>query len=367
MTKPKRAEASLTGKDNTKVAASEDLPLASVVVASYNGLDMTRRCLDSLADQDYRPKEIIVVDNGSTEDIQGMVRNDFPDARLIRLESNLGFAGGYNCGIEAAQGRYIAIINNDAIASTGWLSALVAAVEEDDSIGAVASIIEDGNKPGTLDSCGVGIAFDGMSRQAQRGEPVPTLTEPMEVLMPSGCACLYRSEALDVTGLFDEDFFAYCEDTDLGLRLRWAGYRTVVAPGSTVTHYYSMTSGKFSLKKVYWVERNHLWVLIKNYPATLIATAPFVTVWRYLVQVYAVTMKSGDMKGFAGELPVFRTLYTLVCANIAALAGALRMLRKRLEFKPKRRINARTMGRIISEHKLSMYEIITGKTSHAGQ
>ena len=91
--------------------------MASIVVVCFNGIDITRRCLESLFSQDYQAKEIIVVDNGSQEDMRGMVAESFPQARFMRLESNQGFAGGYNRGMEAARGKYIAIINNDAIAS----------------------------------------------------------------------------------------------------------------------------------------------------------------------------------------------------------------------------------------------------------
>ena len=90
-------------------------PLVSVVVVCFNGLEITRQCLAGLFNQDYDPREIIVVDNGSQEDVRGMVTGGYPQVRFIRMERNLGFAGGYNRGIEAAQGKYIAIINNDAI------------------------------------------------------------------------------------------------------------------------------------------------------------------------------------------------------------------------------------------------------------
>ncbi|MCJ7615625.1 MAG: glycosyltransferase family 2 protein, partial [Desulfobacterales bacterium] len=231
------------------------MPLVTVIVVTLNNLNLLRNCLESLYAQDYRQLEIIVVDNASDEDVQGMLAAEFPEVRTVRLDKNYGFAGGNNRGIETAQGKYIALINNDVVAAPQWISFLVATAESDADIGAVASIVIDGNQPEVLDSCGVGIALDGMSRQAMRGTPVPQLTQPKEVLLFSGCACLLRREALKEVGLFDEDFFAYCEDTDLGLRLRRAGWNIVAAPGAYVHHHYSMTSGKFSLQKIYWVER----------------------------------------------------------------------------------------------------------------
>jgi len=337
--------------------------LASIVVVCCNGLEMSRRCLTSLHNQDYYPREIIVIDNGSQEDIQGMVTGEYPQFRFIRMEDNLGFAGGYNWGIEAAQGQYIAIINNDAVASPQWLRSLVAVAEKDAEIGAVASIIIDGNRPEVLDSCGVGIALDGMSRQLMRGQAPPVLKDSKEVLVPSGCASLFRADALEAVGLFDESFFAYCEDTDLGLRLQWAGFKTVVAPGAQVTHYYSMTAGRYSLQKVFWVERNHIWVAVKNFPVALLLLLPVATIWRYLVQIFAIITRSGDLIKFSTQTNFFQVAITIAKAYFSALAGMPLMLRKRKLFLPKRRTSNFQMLKIILAHRMSMVEIIIGSKS----
>lgn len=179
------------------------------------------------------------------------------------------------------------IVNLTAV-TPKWLSSMVSTAETNSAIAAVASIVIDGNRPKVLDSCGVGLGLDGMSRQAMRGMPAPKLTEPKEVLLFSGCACLLRKDVLKEVGLFDEDFFAYCEDTDLGLRLRRAGWEIVVAPSAYVKHFYSVTGGKYSLQKVYWVERNHFWVALKNFPWFLLAATPFITMLRYLTQGYSI-------------------------------------------------------------------------------
>jgi GT2 family glycosyltransferase len=335
-------------------------PLVSVVVVCCNGLEITRQCLAGLFNQDYDPREIIVVDNGSQEDVRGMVAGAYPQFRFIRIDRNLGFAGGYNRGIEAAHGKYIAIINNDAIASPQWLSALIEVAEQDAQIGAVASIIADGNRPKVLDSCGVGIALDGMSRQLMRGQALPVITAPKEVLVPSGCACLFLADALEAVGLFDESFFAYCEDTDLGLRLRWAGFRIVVAPDARVTHYYSLTTGKYSLRKVFWVERNHLLVAVKNFPPVLLLILPFVTIWRYLVQFFAIITRSGDLIEFSEQANFFQLVATIVKAYISLFAVMPTMLRERKLFLPKRKISNFQMLKIILAHRMSMVEIIVG-------
>lgn len=336
-------------------------PLASVVVASLDGCDILRRCLLSLSGQDYEPCEVIVVDNGSQEDVAGLVSREFPTARCIRLERNLGFAGGYNRGIEAASGKYAAVINDDAVAAPRWIAAMVEAAEADESTGAVASVIIDGNNPAVLDSCGVGVALDGMSRQAIRGAPVGSCGASREALVASGCACMYRKAALDEVGLFDEDFFAYCEDTDLGLRLLRAGWKTAVVTGAEVTHYYSMTTGKSSLRKLFWVERNHFWVALKNFPLLLLCLVPLVTAFRFFLQAYLMLAGKGGLREFAREGGIASVVKTVFRAHLSAIAGARRMTGKRMAMKTQRKIGGLEMTRLILRHRMSIYEVLAGR------
>ena len=337
----------------------DNLPLITVVVVTLNNLHLLRNCLNSIYAQDYGAIEIVVVDNGSDEDVRGMLAKQFPEVRMVRLDKNYGFAGGNNRGIEAAQGKYIALINNDAVAAPQWISSLVATAESDSTIGAAASIIIDGNQPEVLDSCGVGIALDGMSRQAMRGMFVPhQLTQPKEVLLFSGCACLLRMEALNEVGLFDEDFFAYCEDTDIGLRLRWAGWKIIAAPGAYVHHYYSMTGGKFSPQKIYWVERNHLWVAIKNFPWFLFIILPLVTGRRYLVQGYSVLRSSGELNKFTENNGLLEIISSYLKAYIDMLKKLPTMLIKRRRFRKKQQITNIEMFNLIWKFHLSIDEII---------
>lgn len=338
-------------------------PLVTVVVVTINKLDLLRSCLESLCRQDYAAFETVVVDNGSDEDVQGFVSRGFPGVRTVRLKTNQGFAGGNNRGIETARGQYVALLNNDAVASCEWLTSMVAAAESDPGVGAVGSIIIDGNRPQVLDSCGVGIALDGMSRQAMRGAPVPELPCPKEVLLFSGCACLLRMAALKEVGLFDEDFFAYCEDTDLGLRLRRAGWKTVVSPGAYVHHFYSMTGGKFSLQKVFWVERNHFWVAIKNFPWPLLAILPVVTAWRYLVQGYSLLTGAGEIKEFGAGAGWFAIVSTYLRSYMDMLQRLPVMLAKRRGFGEKHRVGEIEMGRLIWRFHLSIGEILGTRRS----
>lgn len=336
------------------------LPRVSVIVVTLNGADLLRKCLEGVRAQTWTARETLVVDNGSTEDIAGMLQREFPDVRLIRLSANTGFAGGNNAGLREARGEYAALLNNDAVPDPHWLEALVACAERDPRTGMVACVIEDGNTPGILDSRGVGIALDGMSRQTGKGRPLPAADESAEVLIPSGCACLIRMDAIREAGVFDERFFAYCEDTDLGLRLLWRGWQTQLAPGARVTHFYSRTGGRFSRQKVFWVERNHYWVAVKNFPTLFLLAVPFMTLWRFAVQAWALCAGSGSMRGFLSGVGPWTLLATVARAQAAALRELPAMWRQRRAIRRTRRVSDGAMMQRLWRHRISMYQIVTG-------
>lgn len=303
-------------------------PLVSVIVVTLDNSVLLEKCLKSLKSQSYKNLEVICVDNGSKENIKSVLDAVYPGCIYIRLEENLGFAGGNNEGFKKASGEYLALINNDAVASPGWIESMAAVLDNDPEVGQAASIIVDGNDPQALDSIGLGIAFDGMSRQVHKGEPVPELKEPKPVLVASGCACMYRAAALKEVGFFDDDFFAYCEDTDLGLRLRFAGWKAAAAPGAVVTHFYSRTLGKYSRDKLFLVERNHFWVVVKNFPLILFPLVPFVTLWRYLLSAMLLTRRTPNVTKLR-EGGVFSLFWAVVRAYFSMLLKLPAMLRKR--------------------------------------
>src|SRR5207237_8032674 len=125
------------------------------------------------------------------------------------------------------------------------------------------------------------MAADGSSKQRGHLFPVGEFDREEEVLLASGSAALYRRAMLEGIGLFDEDFFLYCEDTDLGLRARWAGWKCLYAPQAVVHHHYSHTAGRATPLKAYYVERNRLFLLVKNFPLRSLMLAPLVTIARY--------------------------------------------------------------------------------------
>ena len=122
-----------------------------------------------------------------------------------------------------------------------------------------------------------------------------------EVLFPSGSAAMYRRTMLEEIGGFDGDFFLYCEDTDLGLRALWAGWRCLYVPDAIVEHRYSHSAGRASALKAYYVERNRLYVAVKNFPLRMLALTPFIAIQRYVWHVIYMLQGRGKAAEFAQD------------------------------------------------------------------
>ena len=184
--------------------------------------------------------------------------------------------------------------------------------------------------PKVIDSVGVNIYPDGMSKQRGHLEiDTGQYNKVEEILLPSACAALYRRQMLEEVGLFDEDFFAYCEDTDLGLRGRLAGWKAVLVPTAIVYHFYSGTGRRHPLLQAYLVERNHFWVAVKNFPLNRIITLPMYLIYRYLVRVYCVfryRAKAGDS---IRDFSKFKLFMTLIESWMDALVKLPLMWKKR--------------------------------------
>jgi GT2 family glycosyltransferase len=179
-----------------------------------------------------------------------------------------------------------------------------------------------------------------------------------EVLFPSACAALYRREMLEETGFFDEDFFSYCEDADLGLRGRLAGWKAVLASGAVVRHLYSQTGGRYSEFKAYHVERNHFWVLLKNLPLSYIFVFPFYTAWRYIIQVYGLFSGRGSVARFAETAGKGRLLIIVVRAYRDALMALPRTLRKRRKIWGRRRIETGDYKAMLKKYRITAKELM---------
>lgn len=334
-------------------------PLVSVIVVNWNGLAYLQDCLASLRAQSYPALEVIVVDNGSTDGSVEYLRAEHTAGiRLVESATNTGFTGGNNLGIRAAKGAYVALLNNDAAAEPRWVEALVAAAEADPRVGMCASKIYVWDRPGILDCAGLLVSGDGIGRGRARLEPDrEEFRQEEDALVPSACAALYRRSMLDEIGLFDDEFFAYCEDTDLGLRGVIAGWRCRYVPEAAVRHRYSGSSAPHSPFKAFQVERNRIWVVLKCFPVSLAAVSPAYTLARYALQLWAAIAGRGGAGRLAENQSPWTIVSVIVRAWCAALARLPEMLRRRRGLRSTRKIPGRELSRLLRRHRVGLAEL----------
>jgi GT2 family glycosyltransferase len=330
--------------------------LISVVVVNWNRRELLRACLKSLAAQREVSFETIVVDNGSSDGSAELAEREF-GAKVIRNRENRGFCAANNQGIEAARGEFIALLNNDAEAEPDWLAELERACGSRHEVGMAASKVLVWEDPRRIDKAGHLIFPDGQNR----GRGTGALDEGQfdreeEVLWPDGCAAMYRKRMLEEIGGFDEDFFAYGDDAELGLRARIAGWRCVYAPKAVVRHHRGATLGKDSARRLELIERNRVLLAVKLFPWSLLWLNPLYFAARLAAGAAMAHRGEGDTAHFPGLSGKLRIVRALAAGDWQALRLVPRMLRKRAEVARMRRLAPGDVRRLILEHRLKLRE-----------
>jgi len=337
-------------------------PEISVIVVNWNRRDLLRRCLASLSRQSASRFEVILVDNGSEDGSVAMARELF-GARLplhvIQNRTNRGFCAANNQGIAAAQGAFIALLNNDAEARPGWLSALRQAFDGRPEVGMAASKILVMDDPQRIDKVGHLIYPDGQNRGRGSGEPdLGQYDRLEEVLWPDGCAAMYRRSMLDEIGGFDEDFFAYGDDAELGLRARIAGWRCLYVPEAVVLHHRAATLGISSARRLELIERNRLLLAVKLFPWSLLVLNPFYYAARLAAGLWAAAHETGELARYAGPQGKLRAALALLKGDLTALPLLPRMLLKRRRVRRLARLSAAELRRLILAHRITLRQMM---------
>lgn len=251
--------------DSDAERASENLPTpmlwASVIVVNYNGGQRLLDCLASLLPSCGSDTEIILVDNASTDGSGLAAAQAFPGIRFIANSHNQGFGAANNQAAGIARGRYLAFLNPDTLVESGWLAALIAALEADPQAGLATARILLLDDPSRINTCGNDIHCTGLTLCRGLGLTHDALDCPAEVGAVSGAAFVLRRDLFMQLGGFDARFFLYVEDTDLSWRARLAGYRCIYVPSSVVLHDYTLRVGP---QKIYYQERNRYLMLLKT-------------------------------------------------------------------------------------------------------
>ncbi len=345
--------------------AAEDVPFinlfprVAVIVVNWNRRDLLREALDSLLRQDYPAEavEIIVVDNGSDDGSAELVASRYPQVRLLRNQENRGFCAANNQGIQAASASaYIALLNNDAVADPHWLSAMVELAGKHPEAGMIAAKIVVHDQPEIIDKAGHVIYWDGQNRgrgAGERDEGQYDHTE--EVLWPDGCAALYRRELLAELGGFDEDFFAYADDAELGLRARLAGWTCWYAPGAVVRHRRGATLGLDNLRRIELIERNRIWLVAKLFPWSLLWLNAIFYLARIAAGAWAATQGQGEAARFPGLAGKLRVARALLRGGLQALPLVPKMIAKRRSLI--RRMTASQILKLLWRHRICLRQL----------
>lgn len=244
-------------------------PGVTVVVVTWNGAHLLPPCLDSLRRQTVA-HEVVVVDNASSDDT-AEVLSGYPEARVVRLETNTGFAGGAQAGLDAVGTEYAALLNNDAVAEPDWLAALARELDADPSLAAATSLmLLAGN--GRVNNAGGALTRQGVGYDRGYGaRNGPPYDRAVDVAAFSGGAALVRVADIRAVGGFATRFFLYYEDTDLSWRLGRAGHRIRYVPDAIVHHEHSATADQSSEQFAFYNQRNQLLMLVRNAPARVVA------------------------------------------------------------------------------------------------
>jgi GT2 family glycosyltransferase len=311
-------------------------PLLSVVIPNWNGARYLPTCLDALARQTYPALEIIVVDNASSDDSSALIRSGYPAVRLLELSENRGFTGACNAGIQAASGEFIALLNNDTEADTGWAAAVVDAFKRHPEAGSVASKMLLFDQRDHIHTAGDYFTKDG--RAGNRGvwqRDSGQFDEEAYVFSACGGSAVYRRALLDQVGLLDDDFFFSGEDVDLGWRAQLAGWRCLYTPAAVVYHHLSATGGGVTAS--YYDGRNLIFILIKNFPAAF---------WRrygLLVLRAQLRLAWEALRAWRGAAARAR-----LRGMLAGLGGVPRMLRKRRVVQAARTVSLEYLDTLLS-------------------
>ncbi len=293
--------------------------MVSIIIPNYNGIEHLKICFDSLRNQSDREYKIILVDNDSKDDSVKFTEQNYPEVKILKLNSNTGFAKAVNEGIKYSQqyvkGEFILLLNNDTECDRNFLSEMIKGFKNNDT-GIVACKMINFYDRTKIDDAGDFIKRKG-SPYARGFEEKDLGQFDKKEYIFGACAgaAMYKQEVFDRIGLFDEDFFAYYEDVDFSFKAQLAGYKCYYNPSAVCYHKRGATTASKIGFQTMLCEKNLVALRIKNYPFSLLLTSfPFfviVRIKRYYIFLtrYSFSLFMSALKGyFKGLLEVPKSL-----------------------------------------------------------
>lgn len=252
----------------------------SVVIPNFNGIAFLDSVLASLEGQTLSNFEVILVDNGSTDGSCSFVTANYPWVHLIELAENFGFCGAVNAGIRAAKAPYVLLLNNDTEVKEDFVEEMLAAIRRHKNAFSCGARMVQYHDRDRLDDVGNYYCALGWSFARGRGKDIHAYETEDKIFSACAGAAIYRKKIVEKIGYFDEEHFAYLEDTDIGYRARIYGYENWYAPKAIVYHVGSGTSGsRYNQFKTRYSSRNNIYLIYKNMPLLqIILNLPFLAV-----------------------------------------------------------------------------------------
>lgn len=315
----------------------------SVIIVNYNGGNYIAGALASLARQTVTDFEVFLVDNASTDGSMEKLGSALPaNLHLMPQEENIGFAAANNLAADNAKGEWIVLLNPDAVAAPDWLEKLAEGAARHPDTVMYASAQINMADPSRMDGAGDAYLGFGIPWRGGFGRPIAEMPKEGTCFAPCGAGAMYKRESFAAHGGFDEKLFCFCEDVDLGYRMRLAGEKCVFLPDAKITHEGGGVAGRVSAFALYHGARNRLWVYLKNTPLwLLVITLPGHIVLTAMILLRGlVTKRAKD---------TWRGIW-------AALKGVRPILRDRKTLKARRRVSTVSLVSAMSWNPLTMLQ-----------
>jgi len=337
--------AAATSTDGATTGNTAVQGLVSVIIPNWNGKKFLKGCLDSLLLSSYEQVEVVIVENGSKDGSVEYLESNYPSVKLVKFAQNTGFSPAVNAGIRYCEGEFVALLNNDTVVDKNWISEMIAVLREHPEIGSTGCKMLAYDDHSLLDGAGDGYRRGGLPgrighREIDRGQ----FDQQRYILGPCGGAAVYRRSMLDDIGLFDDDYFAYLEDVDIGLRAQSAGYKCLYVPTAIMYHLGCGTTGSGYHPLVVRLSSQNNWnTIVKNIPLPLLLKfAPQIFYWQ-LYYFAVVIVRGGQV------IPWLE-------GSWRALMLLPKMLKKRAEINSKRRVSHAYMEEIIVRSEIELAE-----------
>lgn len=319
--------------------------MVSVIIPNWNGKKFLKGCLDSLLTSDYPQVQVVIVDNGSKDGSVEFLQEQYPGVKLVTFPHNTGFSVAVNAGITNSEGEFVALLNNDTVVEANWITEMVSVMKEHPEIGSTGCKMLAYDDHSLLDGAGDGYRRGGLpGRIGHRERDLGQFDASRYILGPCGGAALYRRSMLDDIGLFDDDYFAYLEDVDIGLRAQSAGYKCLYVPSAVMYHLGCGTTGSGYHPLVVKLSAQNNWnTIVKNIPlALLLKFMPQILYWQ--AYYFAVVIVRGGQ------------VFPWLQGTWNAIKLLPKMLRKRAEINRKRRVSLKYLEEIIVRSEEELYE-----------